>query len=140
MPDVFIGLGSNLGEREKNCEEAIRLIGESGITVVSRSSMYETEPWGVQDQPLFINMVICVRTEREPSELLRELKVVEKKMGRNETKKWAPRIIDLDILLYDDITVDEQDLKIPHPYMFDREFVIKPLSEIAPEVVRKYNR
>ncbi len=140
MPDVFIGLGSNLGEREKNCEEAIRLIGESGITVVSRSSMYETEPWGVKDQPMFINMVICVQTEREPSELLRALKDVEKKMGRNETKKWAPRIIDLDILLYDDITVDEPDLKIPHPYMFDREFVIKPLSEIAPEVVKKYNR
>ena len=140
MPDVFIGLGSNLGEREKNCEEAIRLIGESGITVVSRSSMYETEPWGVKDQPLFINMVIRVQTEREPSELLRALKVVEKKMGRNETKKWASRIIDLDILLYDDITVDEPDLKIPHPYMFDRDFVIKPLSEIAPEVVKKYNR
>lgn len=140
MPDVFIGLGSNLGEREKNCEEAIRLIGESGITVISRSSMYETEPWGVKDQPMFINMVICVRTEREPSELLRELKVVEKKMGRNETKKWGPRIIDLDILLYDDITVDEPDLKIPHPYMFDRDFVMKPLSEIAPEIVRKYNR
>lgn len=137
MPDVFIGLGSNLGERENNCEEAIRLIDEARMEVITRSSMYETEPWGVEDQPPFINMVIRVSTDLEPSSLLSELKSIEKKMGRQDSYKWGPRVIDLDILLYDDITVDKPDLKIPHPHMFERDFVLKPLAEIAPETIRR---
>lgn len=138
MSDVFIGLGSNLGERERNCEEAIRRIGEAGIKVIALSSMYETEPWGIKDQPSFINMVIRVSTDLQPSILLTTLKTIEKKMGRRNTLRWGPRIIDLDILLYDDITVDEPHLKIPHPHMFEREFVMKPLSEISPETARRY--
>ncbi|GBD99209.1 bifunctional folate synthesis protein [bacterium BMS3Abin07] len=138
MHDVFIGIGSNIGNREDNCNRVINRIDEAGMEIVSRSSMYETEPWGVKTQPLFINMVIRVRTDADPHDLLRQLQSIEKEMGRQKGPKWAPRVIDLDILLYDDLTVDEPDLKIPHPYMSEREFVLKPLSEIAPDVTRRY--
>jgi 2-amino-4-hydroxy-6-hydroxymethyldihydropteridine diphosphokinase len=140
MYDVFIGIGSNLGNREDNCNDAIRRLGRSGIEIIARSSMYETEPWGVTDQPKFINMVIRIGTTLEPSELLAALKEIERKMGRVDTGKWGPRVIDLDILLYGDLVIDEPDLTIPHPHMFERDFVLKPLSEIAPEIIRNYNK
>ena len=102
--------------------------------------MYETEPWGVTDQPKFINMVVRVGTDMEPSELLEVLKAIEKKMGRQDSPGWGPRLIDLDILLYGDLVIDEPDLKVPHPHMFERDFVLKPLSEIAPEIIKKYTK
>ena len=140
MYDVFIGIGSNLGNREDNCNDAIHQISKSGIEIIARSSMYETEPWGITDQPKFINMVVRVGTDLEPSELLMELKAIEKKMGRLDAAKWGPRVIDLDILLYGDLVVDEPGLKVPHPHMFERDFVLKPLSEIAPEIIKKYTK
>jgi 2-amino-4-hydroxy-6-hydroxymethyldihydropteridine diphosphokinase len=134
MPVVYIGIGSNLGDRKHNCLKAIELLGENGIVVKKRSSMYETKPWGIEDQPRFINMAVETETDIEPQRLLRILKDIEKQLGRTETQRWGPRIIDLDILLYGSLVLKENGLEIPHPLMHERDFVLKPLSEIAPEV------
>ena len=131
MSIVYLGLGSNLGEREKNCLRAIELLNQNGLVVLKQSSLYETEPWGNTAQPLFINMAVEAVTDLEPADLLFLLKRIEKEMGRTETVKWAPRIIDLDILLYGDIVLNAGSLKIPHPLIEEREFVLRPLSEIA---------
>jgi 2-amino-4-hydroxy-6-hydroxymethyldihydropteridine diphosphokinase len=133
MAIAYISIGSNLGNRQKNCLRAIELFEEKGIIVKKRSSMYETEPWGVKDQPQFINMVLEIETELEPHELLRILNDVERKVGRGTTFKWGPRIIDLDILLFNDLFLREDNLQIPHPLMHERDFVLKPLCEIAPD-------
>lgn len=130
---AYIGIGSNLGERVNNCLKAIHLMNERGIHVVSISSSYETEPWGKKDQPRFINMAVKVETEFSPEELLVKLLDIEKDMGRQRTGKWSPRNIDLDLLLYDDRVIKEPDLKVPHPFMQEREFVLIPLAEIAPD-------
>ena len=135
MPLAYIGIGSNLGDREFNCKQAIGLIRQKGTTVSKESSLYETKPWGVTDQPLFLNMAIEIVTDLKPFELLRTLKDIENEMGREETFLWGPRIIDLDILLYDNNIVDEKGLRIPHPHMQDREFVLRPLCEIAGDVI-----
>lgn len=135
MPTAYIGIGSNLGNREENCERAIRLLIEHGITVTKRSSMIETEPWGVREQPKFINMAVEIGTELDPEGLLHILKKIEEEIGRLPTSRWGPRIIDLDILLYDDLIIETPDLVIPHPGMSERVFVLKPLAEIAPEKV-----
>ena len=134
MSVAYIGIGSNLGDREFNCKQAIGLLRQKGTTVSKESSLYETKPWGVRDQPLFLNIAIEIETDLKPFELLRTLKDIEKKMGREETFLWGPRIIDLDILLYDNNIVDEKGLRIPHPHMQDREFVLRPLCEIAGDV------
>ena len=136
MSIVYISIGSNLGDREENCRKAIKLLKENGIAVKKQSRMYETEPWGVKDQPKFINMAIEAETDKKPEELLRVLKEIEKEIGRKETAKWGPRIIDLDILLYDNLVIDTPELKIPHPLLHERDFVLKPLCEIAPD--KKY--
>lgn len=133
MSITYIGIGSNLGNREENCLRAIELLEKRGIVVKKRSSMYGTEPWGVKEQPRFINMAIEVGTDIGPRELLRILKDIEKEIGREETFKWGPRVVDLDILLYDDLILKEPDLEIPHPLMHERDFVLRPLCEIAPD-------
>lgn len=135
MPIVYIGIGSNLGNREENCEKAVTLLTRKGIKVIKRSSFYETEPWGVREQPKFINMAVEAETRLEPEELLKTIKEIESNLGRRESIRWGPRTIDLDILLYNDLTVKTQDLKIPHPHIKDREFILKPLSEIAPDKI-----
>jgi len=132
---VYLGIGSNLGNREDNCLHAIRLLEKSGIVLRKRSSIYETEPWGIKDQPRFINMAIEIETKLKPEELLRILKDIEKEVGREESFKWGPRIIDLDILLFNELIIDEDNLKIPHPFMHEREFVLRPLCEIAPDAI-----
>jgi 2-amino-4-hydroxy-6-hydroxymethyldihydropteridine diphosphokinase len=132
MAIVYIGIGSNVGNRETNCRMAIERLNEKGIEVKKTSSMYETEPWGFKDQPKFINMVIEAETRLEPERLLIVLKDIEKEMGRKETVKWGPRIIDLDILFYNDKIINQDELQIPHPYLHKRDFVLVPLSEIAP--------
>ncbi len=134
MPTVYIGIGSNLGDRINNCKQAISLLREEGIVVQKESSVYETEPWGLKEQPLFINIAVEAETEMEPFDLLRALKNIEKKMGRKETFHWGPRIIDLDILLYDNMIINNKELSIPHKNMHERYFVLKPLSEIAGEI------
>jgi 2-amino-4-hydroxy-6-hydroxymethyldihydropteridine diphosphokinase len=135
MPIVYIGLGSNLGNREENCEKAIQLLMEYGASVSKRSSMIETEPWGIGDQPKFINMVVEIETGLEPEKLLGILKKIERDTGRKPSKRWGPRVIDLDILLYEDLIVKSPELEIPHPGISEREFILKPLSEIAPDKI-----
>lgn len=132
---VYLGIGSNLGQREENCLKAIELLGKKGIIIIKRSSLYRTEPWGVREQPDFINMVVEAETELSPDDLLRVIKEIEREMGRVETFRWGPRIIDIDILLYNDMVYEGPELRIPHPLMHEREFVLIPLCEIAPEKI-----
>jgi len=135
MHIAYIGMGSNLGNREENCERAIKHLIKNGIKVTKRSSMIETEPWGVKDQPKFINMAVEIETGLRPDELLRLLKKIEVEVGRLPASRWGPRIIDLDILFYDDIVIKTSELEIPHPDMGERNFVLKPLAEVAPDKV-----
>ena len=133
MSIAYISIGSNLGDREENCRQAINLIEKNGIVVKKQSRMYETEPWGIKDQPKFINMAIEAETDKKPEEIIRVLKKIEKEIGRTETTKWGPRVIDLDILFYDDLILKISGLEIPHPLLHEREFVLKPLCEIVPD-------
>ena len=135
MSAVYIGIGSNLGDRYRNCLRAIELLRQNGLFVTKQSSMYETEPWGVTEQPEFVNMAVETETDLAPMRLLEMLKKIEKEMGRQDTIRWGPRIIDLDILLYNDIILNTDSLTIPHPLMHEREFVLGPLSEIAGEFI-----
>ena len=135
MSTVYIGIGSNIGNREENCKTAIKLLIESGIIVSKLSSKIETEPWGMSDQPKFINMVIKIETDTEPLELLDIIRNIEMDIGRRPGLRWGPRVIDLDILLYDDRIIKTSHLEIPHPRMCERTFVLKPLSEIAPNTI-----
>lgn len=135
MSIAYIGIGSNLGDRLQNCLDAVETMGKRGIFVKSKSSIYETEPWGGIDQPRFLNMVIEAETELSPSEILQMLKGIEQELGRRASYKWGPRSIDLDILLYDNLVVSEEGLKIPHPLMHERDFVLRPLNEIAPDAI-----
>ncbi len=136
MARVFIGIGSNAGDRAGNCSSALDRISEvAGTEVVRVSSLYETEPWGMTDQPGFINAVAEIETTLSPERFLVSLKSIETLMGRVVTEKWGPRLIDLDILFYDDLILEGQDLCIPHRHLHERAFVLVPLSEIAPELI-----
>jgi len=136
MKRVFLGIGSNLGNREKNIQEAVQKIGELTGTIINSSSIYETEPWGFSSGNLFLNMVIEVETKLKPSGLLGRLLMIESILGRvREGKKYTSRIIDLDILLYNDKVMENKVLVIPHPRMHERKFVLVPLCEIAPDMV-----
>src|SRR4030067_2366568 len=119
MSIAYIGIGSKLGNREENCEKAVSLLEESGIRVLKRSSLIETEPWGVKDQPKFINMAVEAETQLAPEELLRIVKKIETALGRRETTRWGARLMYLDILLYDNLTIDTTELQIPHPGIKD---------------------
>ena len=128
---TYLALGSNLGDRHKNIQQAICLIGERVGTVLRQSSLLETEPWGFDSPNLFLNGVICCETELTPLQLLRATQQIERRLGRKKKGgNYADRPIDIDILLYDDLTIDEPGLKIPHPLMQQRDFVMKPLHEI----------
>jgi 2-amino-4-hydroxy-6-hydroxymethyldihydropteridine diphosphokinase len=132
---AYIGIGSNLGNREDNCERAISLLSTNGLNIIKKSSMIETEPWGVLDQPAFINIAVSVKTILSPEKLLALCKKIETDVGRTETIMWGPRIIDLDILFYDELVIEKSGLSIPHPHIKDRAFVLKSLAEIAPDFV-----
>ena len=136
MEKAFLGLGSNLGNREKNLKEARTGIEESIGKIIICSSVYQTEPWGFESDKKFLNMVVCVETDLSPSGLLGRILMIESQLGRIRCKdKYSSRNIDIDILFYNNEIVDEADLKIPHPHMQERRFVMVPLSEIAPELV-----
>jgi 2-amino-4-hydroxy-6-hydroxymethyldihydropteridine diphosphokinase len=137
---VFIGLGTNLGtDLERNLREAISAIGNLPRTQVVRASSFLTsEPWGVADQPRFLNAVVEIRTGLEPLELLRALKNLESQLGRVPSYRWGPRSIDFDIILYGQRVVNEPGLEIPHPRFKERDFVLRPLREIAPEVLAPF--
>ncbi len=135
MSRVFIGIGSNLGDRRANCRAAVRMLEERGIRVVKTSALIETEPWGVKEQPPFINMALEAETELDPQMLLGALKDIERALGRQETLRWGPRTVDLDILFYDDLVMNGETLRIPHPLLHARDFVLIPLAGIAPDKV-----
>ena len=141
MHQVYLGLGSNLGDREEHIRKAIALIGESIGLVIRQSSLIETEPWGFESANRFLNGVILVETSLTPRQLLKATQKIERQLGRKKKStdsclltpvSYSDRSIDIDILLYDDLTVDEPDLKIPHPLMEQRDFVMTPLNEIKP--------
>ncbi|OFW59000.1 MAG: 2-amino-4-hydroxy-6-hydroxymethyldihydropteridine diphosphokinase [Actinobacteria bacterium RBG_19FT_COMBO_54_7] len=133
---VFLGLGGNIGDRKENLLKTLRMLdNKPGISVEEVSSVYESEPWGVTDQAPFLNMVALVSTALEPRRLLTSCMEVETEMGRVRGEKWGPRLMDIDILLFDDVTMREEDLSIPHPHMLEREFVMAPLLELRPGIV-----
>jgi 2-amino-4-hydroxy-6-hydroxymethyldihydropteridine diphosphokinase len=129
---VYLGLGSNLGERKELIQKAITLVNERIGTVTRQSSLIETEPWGFESSHKFLNGVILCETALTPREVLKETQQIERELGRKKktTLTYKDRPIDIDILLYDDLKVDEPDLKIPHPLMHQRDFVMIPLKEI----------
>jgi 2-amino-4-hydroxy-6-hydroxymethyldihydropteridine diphosphokinase len=131
MPLVRIGLGANLGDALQTVRTALTALSRLG-EVVRVSSLYATKPWGVEDQPDFINAVALLETALVPRELLIGLKKLEVELGRGPTYRWGPRVVDLDILTYDDCTIEEPDLVIPHPHLYERAFVLVPLAEIDP--------
>lgn len=134
MAIAYIALGSNLGDKEKNLRRALLLLTQQGVDVVRVSSFLSTEPYGVTDQPQFLNAVACVRTSLTPLALLDVLLATELAMGRVRLRHWGERNIDLDILLYEDVVLDTKRLRLPHPDMQNRDFVLLPLAEIAPEL------
>ncbi len=136
MHIAFIGLGSNIGDKLANLKKAIEGLGKiQGTKVLTVSSLYKTEPVGGVEQDWFVNAVAEVETSLTPRELLNKLLYIEKDLGRVRDIKWGPRVIDLDIILYDDLVMDEEGLSIPHPYLHKRGFVLVPLAEIAPKVI-----
>ena len=135
MSTAYVALGSNLGDREENLRNALKHLEENEVRVVKVSTFIETEPYGVTDQPGFVNAVCQVETELEPLELLRLLLKIELEMGRVRIRRWGERNIDLDLLLYEDACVVSEELTLPHPDMQNRDFVLLPLAEIAGEVV-----
>jgi len=138
MARVYLGLGSNLGDRAANLHEAIRRLSDR-VTIQQVSSLYETEPWGLADQPKFLNAACGGETSLSPHELLEFTQSIERDMGRVPTTRWGPRLIDIDILLYGDTLLDTPDLTIPHPRLTERAFVLVPLAEIAAEVIHPGN-
>lgn len=131
---VWIGLGTNQGDRENNLFQARNLL-DPEVKVLEMSPIYQTEPWGFKDQPDFLNQVIKAETALTPFDLLRKLKQIERDLGREETFRNGPRLIDLDILFYNQMIIDLEDLKIPHPRIPERGFVLVPLADLAPDLI-----
>lgn len=128
---VFLSIGSNVGNRVENCRRAVEeLGGNNRIRLISVSSLYETEPIGYEDQPLFINLAVKIETTLTPSALLQTIKTIERKLGRVETFRWGPRIIDIDIIIYDNLVISDRHLVLPHPRMQERAYVLIPLLEL----------
>ena len=131
MVRVYLGLGSNLGKRDTNITKALERLSERGIAIAPVSPFYETEPWGVLEQPRFLNAACGIQTDHAPHALLDLLNLLEREMGRVPTQRYGPRLIDLDILLYAGLRIDTPRLTIPHPGMLQRASVLVPLATIA---------
>jgi 2-amino-4-hydroxy-6-hydroxymethyldihydropteridine diphosphokinase len=131
---IYLSLGSNLGDREKNIRDAVAALHKAGIDVTRTSSMYETEPVDYLEQPWFVNMAAEAETELPPAAVLQVLRGIETDMGSKKTVAKGPRLIDMDILLYGDDVIDTPELQVPHPRMHLRRFVLQPLAEIAPDL------
>ncbi len=130
---AYLSLGTNLGDKRRNIDGATEKIRELIGTILRQSALYATKPWGFESENDFINAAVCVETSLSPRQLLEATQRIEREMGRTEKSQggvYRDRIIDIDILLYGDMTVDEPDLKIPHPLMHERDFVMTPLNEI----------
>lgn len=132
---VYLLLGSNLGNRKEILDKAIQLLSQKVGLIVSQSKDYETKPWGMTDQPDFLNLAIAIHTNLEPLEILKQTQAIENQLGRVRKEKWGARLIDIDIMFYGNEIINEPGLKIPHPLLQERDFVLTPLAEIAPNFV-----
>jgi len=131
---VYLALGTNLGDRIANLRGAIEAL-PSEINVIAESKIYETPPWGYENQPAFLNMAVKCETALDPESLLKRLKLLEVRLGREQSFRWGPRLIDIDILFYDNLILESESLTIPHPRLHERAFVLVPLAEIAPDFI-----
>ncbi len=135
---VYLGLGTNLGNKEQNLRMAVQKIEERIGEIVSLSAFYVTAPWGFASDNSFLNAVVCVETSLRPLEVLKETQAIERELGRTRKSidgAYSDRLIDIDLLLYSDTIMDEEGLTLPHPLMTERRFVMEPLAEIAPDVM-----
>ena len=136
ISNAFLGIGSNMGDKQDNLQQAIKLLQQSDdIDVVRMSSLYETEPVGYEDQAWFLNLAVEIKTAFTPYELLDYCQLIERNLKRERNIRWGPRTIDMDILLYEDVYLNDDTLTIPHPRMKERGFVLIPLQEIAPGLI-----
>ena len=138
MAKVYISLGTNLGDKEQNLRTAVQKIEEQVGKVISLSAFYITAPWGFDSEHSFLNAAACVETELSPLEVLQKTQEIERELGRTHKSVggvYSDRLIDIDLLLYDDLILDTPTLKLPHPLMQERRFVMEPLAEIAPDVI-----
>jgi len=137
MAEVYIAVGGNVGDRAKNMQEGLKALGEGPVKIVKRSKIYEADSWGPIPQGKYYDAVVRGETSLSPHALLEELNKIEASFGRDREKeiRYGPRPLDLDILLYDDLVLNDPDLQIPHPLMLERAFVVVPLHEIAPDLV-----
>jgi 2-amino-4-hydroxy-6-hydroxymethyldihydropteridine diphosphokinase len=136
MAEALIALGGNVGDVRATLARAVdALCDDKDVRLLARSADYRTPPWGIEDQPAFVNACIAVETALMPRALLARAQAIERAFGRDRAKeqRWGPRTIDIDLIAYDDLTIDEPDLELPHPRLFERAFVLVPLVEIAPE-------
>ena len=131
---IYLALGSNLGDRHANLQAAISALPPV-VRVVAESPVYETPPWGFTDQPAFLNMVLKGATSLAPLPLLRRLKHLETELGRLPSVRWGPRLIDMDILFYDELILEAPTLTLPHPRLHERAFVLVPLADLAPDLI-----
>ena len=139
MGTLYLSLGTNLGQRQSNLDTALTLIGQRIGTVQAKSGVIETEPWGFESSNRFLNMAVKVETSLKPMDVLHTTQMIEREMGRtakSDKDGYQDRIIDIDILLYDDMVMTTPELTIPHPLMYKRRFVMEPLAEIAPELTK----
>ena len=132
---VFISLGSNLGDRIQNINKAVHRIESTLGVIIKQSALYETKPWGKHDQPDFLNQVILLYSDKIPQECLNTLSSIERELGRKRDEKWGARIIDLDLLYVNDQNINTQKLILPHPGIPNRRFVLVPLAEVAPDFI-----
>jgi 2-amino-4-hydroxy-6-hydroxymethyldihydropteridine diphosphokinase len=134
MSIAYLGLGSNMGDKARNIRMALNLLAKR-MVVKQVSSLYETEPVGYEDQPVFLNAVCCISTDLQPRELLSVIEKIEAEIGRKTSFRNGPRLIDIDILLFDSVVLNSPELTIPHPRLRERAFVLVPLAEIAPDLI-----
>ena len=135
VADVLLGLGGNVGDPAATIAAALARLEDAGVAILARSSLYRTAPWGKTDQPSFVNACAVARTDLHPRALLDRILTVESDLGRRRGERWGPRTIDIDILDYDGLALDEPGLTLPHPRLTERGFVLIPLAEIAPDRV-----
>lgn len=138
MAEIYVSLGTNLGDKDNNLRTAVRLMQERIGKVISLSSFYETAPWGFQSEHSFLNAAACIETRLSPEQLLLVTQQIERELGRTQKSSgnaYKDRLIDIDLLMYDDLQIHADQLVLPHPLMTERRFVLEPLAEIAPETI-----
>ena len=135
MNDVFLLLGSNLGDRHLLLKTAIAEIAERVGQMLKKSAVYETQSWGKTDEPYYLNQVVLIKTALSANIVLEKILAIERDLGRERFEKWGSRLIDIDILLYNNEIIKQNDLQIPHPELHNRKFTLEPLAEIAPDIV-----